>query len=139
MKSKTIKLEIEIEKEFQTGLRGKMEISEMIFTEYSHLLDFEAILNNYKFALKKLDGFTMLTATLMVYNSNSWTIHDQEILSSFRYLNRYHEVKKSRLNGNSYNDFQENNLKNILPDLKEMTEKGNRKFIDLLKEAQATA
>lgn len=139
MKSKTIKLEIEIEKEFQTGLYGKMEIREMIFTEFSNLLNFEAILNNYKLALKKLDGFTMLTATLMVYNSNSWTIHDQEILASFRYLNRYQEVKKSRLNGNCYNDFQENNIKNILPDIKEMLEKGNRKFIDLLKEAQATA
>jgi len=135
MKRKTIKIEIEIEKEFQTGLFGKMEIREMIFTDYSHLLDFDTILNNYKFALKKLDGFTMLTATLMVYNSDSWTIHNQEILSSFRYLNKYQEVKKSRLNGNCYNDFQENNLKNILPDLKEMVEKGNRKFIDLLKEA----
>jgi len=137
MKNKTIKLEIEIEKEFQTGLYGKMEVREMIFTDYSHLLDFDTILNNYKFALKKLDGFTMLTATLMVYDSNSWTSQDQEIISSFRYINKYNEVKKSRLNGNSYNDFQENNLKNILPDLKEMTEKGNRQFIDLLKEAQA--
>ena len=135
MKSKTIKIEIEIEREFQTGLFGKMEIREMIFTDYSHLLDFETILNNYKFALKKLDGFTMLTATLMVYNSNSWTSHDQEIISSFRYVNKYNEVKKSRLNGNCYNDFQENSLKNILPDIKEMVEKGNRKFIDLLKEA----
>ena len=139
MKSKTIKIEIEIEREFQTGLFGKMEIREMIFTDYSHLLDFETILNNYKFALKKLDGFTMLTATLMVYNSNSWTSHDQEIISSFRYVNKYNEVKKSRLNGNCYNDFQENSLKNILPDIKEMVEKGNKKYIELLKEANQSA
>ena len=130
---KTIKIEINIEKEFQTGLRGEMCISDMIFTDYSHLFNFDDILKNYKLAIKKMEGFTMLTATLLVYDSGNYQINNQNIISSFRYTNKYNEIKKSRLNGNSYNDFIEDDIKNILPSIKEMVDKGNKEFIEILK------
>lgn len=130
---KTIKIEINIEKEFQTGLRGEMFISDMIFTEYSHLFNFDDILKNYKLAIKKMEGFTMLTATLLVYDSGNYQINNQNIISSFRYTNKYNEVKKIRLNENSYNDFIEDDIKNILPSIKEMVDKGNKEFIEILK------
>lgn len=137
MKNKIVKLEIEIENEFKCGLRGKMEIVEMIFTDYSHLLDVETILENYKFALKKLNGFTMLTASLLIYEDGYYQNRDKEIVSSFRYTNKYGEVKKSRLNGNCYNNFFDTSAKSINLDIKEMVEIGNRKFIDILKKSAA--
>ena len=91
------------------------------------------ILKNYKLAIKKMEGFTMLTATLLVYESENYQINNQNIISSFRYTNKYNEVKKSGLNGNSYNNFIEDDIKNILPSIKEMVDKGNKEFIEILK------
>jgi hypothetical protein len=128
---KTIKIEILIEQEFQTGFRAEFTISDMIFTEYSHLLSYEHIEDCYKKAMKKTNGFTMLTATLFIHDSNIF--YPLPIHKSFRYVNRYGEVKKSLFNGNSYDNWQDESAKNILSDIKELVNLGNREFIELIK------
>ena len=130
---KTIRIEIAIEKEFTNGLRGEMIVSDMIFTDYSHLFKIDDILANYKIAIKKLEGFTMLTATSLVYESGNYLRSNQDIISSFRYVNRYGEVKRSNFNGDSYNNFVETDVKTIISSIKEMVEKGNNQFIEILK------
>ena len=131
--NKTIKIEISIENEFQTGFRAEMTISDTIFTDYEHLLSFEHIEDCYKKAMRKLESFTMLTATLLIYDSGVWSLNNQHIVSSFRYTNKYGETKKSIFDGNSYNNFVDESAKNILKDIKQMVETGNRKYIELIK------
>lgn len=130
---KTIKIEIVIENEFQTGFKAEMTINDIIFTDYEHLLSYEHIEDCYKKAMRKLESFTMLTATLLIYDSGAWGSTEQDIVSSFRYTNRYGEVKKSMLNGDSYDLWQDDSSKNILKDIKEMVNIGNRKYIELIK------
>jgi hypothetical protein len=131
--NKIIKIEISIENEFQTGFKAEMTINDTIFTDYEHLLSYEHIEDCYKKAMRKLESFTMLTATLLTYNDGVWRLAEQEIVSSFRYTNRFGEVKRSRLNGNSYDLWQDDSVKNILKDIKEMVNIGNRKYIELIK------
>jgi hypothetical protein len=131
--NKVIKIEIEIENEFSVGFRGTMNINDMIFTEYSRVLDYDILAERYKKAIKKLEGFTMLTITLTSYEQGKYKLSDMDIIKSFRYTQRFGEVQKSNFNGYSYNDFNDDNLKTILPSIKEMVERGNKEFIELLK------
>lgn len=129
--NKTIKIEISIKNEFQTGFRAEMIITDMVFTEYSNLLNYDHLADCYKKAMRKLESFTMLTATLLIYDR--WSIDNHHIVSSFRYTNKYGETKKSIFNGNSYNNFVDESAKNILKDIKQMVETGNREYIELIK------
>jgi hypothetical protein len=130
---KIIKIEILVEKEFATNLYGEFKITDLIFTEYDRLLNFDEIKENYRKALKKLEGFTTITATLLVYNDGEWKMTSSNIQSSFRYVNRYGDIKMSRWDGYSYPNFLDALDKSILADIKELVEKGNRKYIELIK------
>jgi hypothetical protein len=131
--NKIIKIEIEIENEFSVGFRGTMNINDMLFTEYSRVLDYDILAERYKKAIKKLEGFTMLTITLTSYEQGKYKVADMDIFKSFRYTQKCGEVQKSNFNGYSYNNFVDDNIKNILPSIKEMVERGNKEFIELLK------
>jgi hypothetical protein len=130
---KIIKIEIEIEKQFNINLKAEFKISEMLFTEYDNLFDYDSIKENYKKVLKKLEGFNMITATLFVYNDGEWRMGYDNIKSSFRYVNRSGEIKKSKWYGNGYLDFADAMEKNVLSDIKEMVEAGNKTYIELIK------
>lgn len=131
--NKIIKIEIEIENEFQTGFRGTMNVNDMIFTEYSTLLNYDHLADCYKKAIKKLEGFSMLTITLLSYEQGMYRLSDINTIKSLRYTQKYGEVKRSNFNGCSYNNFVDDSIKNILPNIKEMVERGNKEFIELLK------
>jgi hypothetical protein len=131
--NKIIKIEIEIENEFSVGFRGTMNINDMLFTEYSRVLDYDILAERYKKAIKKLEGFSMLTITLTSYEEGKYRVADMDIIKSLRYTQSIGNVQKSGFNGYSYNDFNDDNIKNILPSIKEMVERGNKEFIELLK------
>jgi hypothetical protein len=131
--NKIIKIEIEIENEFSVGFRGTMNINDMLFTEYSRVLDYDILAERYKKAIKKLEGFSMLTITLTSYEQGKYKVADMDIFKSFRYTQKCGEVQKSNFNGYSYNNFVDDSIKNILPSIKEMVERGNKEFIELLK------
>jgi hypothetical protein len=131
--NKIIKIEIEIENEFSVGFRGTMNINDMLFTEYSRVLDYDILAERYKKAIKKLEGFSMLTITLTSYEQGKYKVADMDIFKSFRYTQKCGEVQKSNFNGYSYNHFVDDSIKNILPSIKEMVERGNKEFIELLK------
>ena len=116
-------------------MRADYTISDVIFTEYSTLLDYEKLAENYKSAMKKLGNFSMLTGQLSVYDKSDYMRSTNQIESSFRFTNNYSEVKMSRWNGDSYNNFQPSEKGEILKMVKELVEKGNRKYIELIKEA----
>jgi hypothetical protein len=131
--NKIIKIEIEIENEFSVGFRGTININDMLFTEYSRVLDYDILAERYKKAIKKLEGFSMLTITLTSYEEGKYRVSDIDIIKSLRYTQSIGNVQKSGFNGYSYNDFNDDNIKNILPSIKEMVERGNKEFIELLK------
>ncbi len=131
--NKIIKIEIEIENEFSVGFRGTININDMLFTEYSRVLDYDILAERYKKAIKKLEGFSMLTITLTSYEQGKYRVSDIDIIKSLRYTQSIGNVQKSGFNGYSYNDFNDDNIKNILPSIKEMVERGNKEFIELLK------
>ena len=124
--NKIIKIEIEIENEFSVGFRGTININDMLFTEYSRVLDYDILAERYKKAIKKLEGFTMLTITLTSYEQGKYRVSDIDIIKSLRYTQSIGNVQKSGFNGYSYNDFNDDSIKNILPSIKEMVDRGNR-------------
>jgi hypothetical protein len=131
--NKIIKIQINIENEFGTGFRGEMDINDMIFTEYTSLLSYDHLAECYKKAVKKLEGFSMLTITLLSYEQGMYRLSDINTIKSIRYTNKYGEVKRSDFNEYSYNNFVDDSIKTILPSIKEMVERGNKEFIELLK------
>ena len=130
---KIIKIQINIENQFGSGFRGEMDIHDMIFTEYTSLLNYDHLLDCYKKAIKKLNGFSMLTATLLTYEEGMYRLKDMNTIKSFRYTNDYGEVKRSELTDDCYNNFVEDSIKTILPSIKHLVERGNKEFIELLK------
>lgn len=133
MKTKVIRLEINIESEICLEMRADFTISDIIFTEYSTLLDYDKLAENYKTAIKKLGKFTMLTAQLSVYDKGDYMLSSKQFISSFRFVNRYNELTMSRWNGDCYNDFQPSTKNDILKMVKELVEKGNQKYIELIR------
>jgi hypothetical protein len=132
MKDKTIRIEFHIENEFGGGMTAEYKVYDIIFTRYDSLFSYDALLDNIKIALKKLGSFTMLTATLSVKNDGDY-YSNADIESSFRFVNRYGELKFTRLIGNQYYDFQPSDKKEIFKMVKDLVEKGNKKYIELLK------
>lgn len=133
MKTKVIRLEINIESEICLGMSADFTISDIIFTEYSTLLDYDKFAENYKTAMKKLGKFTMLTAQLSVYDKGDYMLSSKQFISSFRFVNRCDEYTMSRWNGDSYNNFQPSTKNDILKMVKELVEKGNQKYIELIR------
>ena len=131
---KIIRLEIQIECDVNTSLRGEMWVTDSIATEYDRLLDADRIIESYKLALKKLGNFTMLTISVLTYNDGDYMRHSQNMISSCRFVNRYHEVKFSPLMGdNCYSNFQPSDKKDIMMRIKSAIEKGNNEYINLIK------
>ena len=121
---KIFEIKVEIDGSFaNTDIKSSFVTSQMLFTDFNNLFDYETLKNNTATCLKKCGKFNMLTVTLMVRNEN---VYSQEVLSSFRFVDRYAgEIAFSRWNGYSYNDFQPSELKKLNGLLKDLTNKGN--------------
>jgi hypothetical protein len=126
---KIVKVEIAIANEFNIMLRTEFVVTDLIFTNHNSLLNYKKIVENYRKAIRKSEGFSMLTGTLLIYNAGEYG-RRESIELSFRYTHRYAEVKKSAFNGYSYNNFVEADIKNILTDIKELVEAGNKKYLE---------
>ena len=133
-KHKTISVNIQIESEITIGLRAEFSISDVIFTEYDRLLNYEEIRDNIRLAIKKAGNYKMLTATLGIRNANEYGYNANNIESSFRIINRYDEVTMSRWNGDSYNNFQPFNAKEMMSLVKDLVDRGNKKYIEFIKQ-----
>lgn len=129
--NKIVKIEIRIENEFNLMLRAEFVVTDLIFTKHDSLLNYKKIVDNYRKAIRKSEGFSMLTATLLVYNEGECG-RSQNIESSFRYVHRHAEVKKSMFNGCSYNNFVEADKNNVRADIKKLVEAGNKKYLELI-------
>ena len=131
--NKVISINIQIEAEFSIGLRADFNVSDTIFTDYDRLLNFEEIQSNIKTAIGKVKTYKMLTATLTIRNQGEYGYNAMNIESSFRILNRYDEYTMSRWNGDSYNDFQSFNAKQMMSLIKDLVDRGNKKYIEFIK------
>ena len=123
---KNIKILIEIEKEFSADMRAEFKISDVLFFEFNRLFVHENLIFDTKKALKKLEGFSMLTINVLI---------DDKILTSKRYIDEYRSgvIKSSNFNGYVFNNFEIADKKQIFEDIKIMTHQANEKFISIVK------
>ena len=130
--NKVIKISVTIDNDYNVGMRSTFTISDMIFTDYSHLLSCEAITENLTLALKQSKGFTMLTIDVYSYDSNDYSFKNDMILG-IRYLCKYGEITKANFKNNRYENWFDATKKDIFLDLKNSVSKVNDKYIEFLK------
>jgi hypothetical protein len=136
MQHKKIAIEIEVEYDIAIGLSGKFDIRTLLFTEYDSLMESEAVIINYRTALKKLGGFSMLTATLTLRDKNDYGWNKpQDVVKSWRYVKRYDEVTFAPWNGHRYEDYAPSDKRSIESRLKELVILANTTYVQQLKEA----
>jgi hypothetical protein len=136
MQHKKIAIEIEVEYDIAIGLSGKFEIRTLLFTEYDSLMESEEVITNYRTALKKLGGFSMLTATLTLRDKNDYGWNKpQDVVKSWRYVKRYDEVTFAPWNGHRYEDYAPSDKRSIESRLKELVILANTTYVQQLKEA----
>lgn len=121
----TIKLTISIEQQTNTCLRFEATVFDILFSEYSRLMDYEEIASNLKKALTQLKGFKMLTIYL---NRN-----DKQV-KSVRFVKECGgTIKKSFYNINSYDSWINSDSKQVYTQLKSFVDLANVEFIELIK------
>lgn len=133
-----VKIEIEIEKDLQTGFSGKFRIVDMLFTSFSTQLNPEFMLNNVKTALKKLGGFDMITAHLIIQPENEYMLTNDQICKAFRFVVRNGEIMHSPLHGNKFDDWKPSSAQAVNTSIKELVNLANVKFIDILRNQTQT-
>lgn len=136
MQHKKIAIEIEVDYDIAIGLYGKFEVREVIWTQHNDLMESESLIAKYRTALKKLGNFTMLTATLILRDANDYGYaKTQDLVKSWRYVNRYDEVTFAPWNGHRYEDYAPSNKKSIESRLKDLVILANTTYVQQLKEA----
>ena len=134
MNNNWIKLGIEIDNS-TLGFTQTINVSDMISTEYTRLLD-ESILDNYKKALKACGGkFDMITISISRSVSYSYTY---QYLHQFRFLgNKSTPDNPDGIQGcmyfnNMFGDFQPCDKKEIVKTIKEYINKANRIYVETI-------
>lgn len=126
-----LKISIEIEKEFTTGLKGSFNVTDMIFSDYSKILTSEELIRNTKTALKKLEGFTMLTIS---FTMNEYNNSQEKTQQTVRYVNKYgEEITRSLFNGEKYYNFLPSDKKIIFKDINMLVNILNEKYIEIVR------
>lgn len=137
---KVVRININIEARFETGFSCEFSLTDMLFTSYEDVFNYEYLTGNLKKALVKCGNkFEMLTITLASGNS-----HDTypPVIDSYRFLYRSENIVYSKLRGNSYGNenidggWYVSSKKQIFEMIKALCETGNRTFINLIKEKQ---
>jgi hypothetical protein len=136
MNNNWIRVGIEIDNS-TLGFTQIINVSDMISTEYTRLLD-ESILGNYKKALKACNGkFDMITISISRSVSYSYTY---QCLQQYRFLGKkstdYNPggIEGCRYYDNMFGDFQPCNKKEIVQTIKEYINTANRLYIEAIKE-----
>lgn len=134
---KAIRLEIEIEKDFATGLTGKFDVHGAAYTKYTTLLNLDELTDNVKTALSKLSGFTTLTLNLIEHEA-AHSPNYGKLLGSYRYIGQRNDkadIKRSVIaSDNMYKIWHPAERKEIFADIKNLVQQGNRRFIELVQE-----
>ncbi len=132
---KQFKLSIEIEKDSPELGNVTSKITDMLFQSISSQLDARYSIEKVKNCISKFKGFDMLTIDLTETEENNYYAKPI-IISSWRWVNRYGELKKAKFENNSYTDWSENtSVKEIYSKIKNMTDEVNYLFIETLRKS----
>jgi hypothetical protein len=132
---KIIEVKVELCKDYVVGFRCEYNIGDAIFTTYERLMYADGLIENYRKALKKAEGFNMLTLQVSCRNTNDYSSHNTERIKSYRIVNRFGEYEGSRFNGVKYDNFEplsmsKNFVENII---KEYVAIANERYIQEIK------
>jgi hypothetical protein len=134
---KIIDVKIELCKDYVVGLACTFNIGDSIFTTYDHLMSYDGLIDNYRKALKKAEGFNMLTLHLNCRRRGDYSHYGTDVIKSYRLVNRYGDYEGSCFNGltNSYDKFESVSMnKNFVEDIiKEYVALANSRYIQEIK------
>lgn len=127
--SKKLRLLIEVESErrISWGVRGKFEVSDVIFSDLSTSFDEAQILTDVKLCIKAMKGFNMLTMYLT--ESEPPISYNEREIHSIRYVNDWGSIKKANVNKTNgysrYDNWEEATLKDLYEDIRIFVRNGN--------------
>jgi hypothetical protein len=134
---KIIEVKIELCKDYVVGFRCEYNIGDAIFTTYDRLMYADGLIENYRKALKKADGFNMLTLEVVCRRTSDYSVHSADRINSYRLVNRYGDYEGSCFNGltNSYDKFESVSMnKNFVENIiKEYVAIANERYIQEIK------
>tara|TARA_R110000868_G_scaffold59953_1_gene183885 strand:+ start:660 stop:1076 length:417 start_codon:yes stop_codon:yes gene_type:complete len=136
---KTIKITIEIESELDRNTTSVIKINDMLFTNYSNLLDADDILESFKKAMKVSKNFKDITICVNTTDYGNYLSYQH--IQSFRILNNYGIITASEGNlthGNFVN-YLPFDIKHINQVIKDHVRRVNSQFIIEVKKKQALA
>lgn len=132
---KIIEVKIELCKDYVVGFRCEYNIGDAIFTTYDRLMYADGLIENYRKALKKADGFNMLTLEVVCRRTSDYSVHSADRIKSYRLVNRYGDYEGCHFNGSRYDSFQSVSLsKNFVENIiKEYVALANERYIQEIK------
>ena len=128
----TFRIEIEIENEI-----GDVKITtrayDIIFTEYNNLFNPAKILDSYKVAMKHAGDFKMIT--MYVCSNPELYFNDKKFYREIRFVkDSTGVITISTCKNNRFEVWNPATKKDIVTNLIELTEIGNREYITVLKQ-----
>lgn len=119
---KNVKINITIDKQFNTGFRSEFVVWDMLFKEYNRLLAYDELVDMTKVALRKSEGFHMLTIDLF---------EDNVQFAAYRFVNDYGEIKAARQKAGTFTAWSPSSTKEVFVQIKEHCKMLNEKFVEL--------
>jgi len=136
---KTIKITIDIESEIDRNTTSNIKITDMLFTNYNHMLDVDNILESFKKAMKISKNFKDISICVSTSDYGNYLTYNH--VQSFRVLNNYGVITASEGNvthGNFVN-YLPFDIKNINQVIKDHVRRVNSQFIIEVKKKQTLA
>jgi hypothetical protein len=95
MNQKVIRVSITIDNNNQDGVKLSANVYDILFTEYSEIIDSARLLERVTKTIKQLGGWSMITVDANMKDSGDYTPpRPREILHSIRYVNEYGRVRQ---------------------------------------------
>ena len=132
---KTIKITIDIESEIDRNTTSNIKITDMLFTNYNHMLDVDNILESFKKAMKVSKNFKDISICVNTSDYGDYSFASYKHIQSFRIINNYGEITASEGNlthGNFVN-YLPFDIKHISQVIKDHVKRANSQYILELK------
>jgi len=130
MNKTTLKLSIEIEQDSKLGtnVRGTFTVSDMLFSDFDHLLDAESLCKDVKQCIKTLKGFYMLTIRLT--DDEEYFTYPKEV-TSVRIINRFDKLEMAIIDkySNCFTQWNESKDAHIYENIREMVKNANARQV----------
>jgi hypothetical protein len=108
----TIKVRVTIEHDrINPNVRGEFNVCQMMFSDYTTLIDAETMVKDVKDCIRALKGFKMITIDMT--DDIQYTTYPKQVVS-IRFTNHYGEIKMATTtNGGNFTNWKEAKLSDV--------------------------